>query len=167
MKKASDLVQGFFETYGIQDDKNYAGFMAAWKDIIGERLASHSRPSDVKAGTLIVAVDHPGWMTHIRMAERETIKKIQKRFPLLGVANLAFQLVDHLPPPSRGKTAIDQAEFSRAQAPISDFLNASANENDEINAEKASDIIGPPTDKSNFLSAMAKLRSAMEKKSSG
>jgi hypothetical protein len=161
MKKAGDLVEGFFETFGIRDDKNYAGFIAAWTDIIGERLATHSRPSDIKGQVLIVAVDHPGWMTHIRMAEREVIKKIQKRFPQLAIISVAFQLVDKLPPPSRGKKAIDQAERDGGASE-----KPSADQPDNIDPSDAKEIVHEEavTDKAVLFSALDRLRVAMEKK---
>jgi hypothetical protein len=152
MKKAGDLVQGFFETYGLTDDKNYLGFMAAWKDIIGDKLAVHSRPSDIRSGTLIVAVDHPGWMTHIRMAERDTLRRIKKRFPQLEISNLAFQLVDRLPPPSQSRQAIERAEQP-------------APEPDETPNPTVPDA--PATgDRQSLFSALDRLRDAMEKKDS-
>lgn len=160
MKKAGELVQGFFETYGIRDDKNYAGFMAAWTDIIGERLATHSRPSDIKGQVLIVAVDHPGWMTHIRMAEREVIRKIQKRFPQLGIITVAFQLVDKLPTPSRSRQAIEQAE-----KPVDKMPGTNAEVDAASSVDEPENQIQPTeTDRSTLFTALDRLKAAMEKR---
>jgi hypothetical protein len=158
MKKAGDLVQGFFDTFGIRDDKNYAGFMAAWTDIIGERLATHSRPSDIKGQVLIVAVDHPGWMTHIRMAERETVRRIQKRFPQLNVVSLAFQLVDSLPQPTRVRQVMETSRTEQGINPDKEVPNYDTMLKEE---EK------PAEDKTVLFSALDRLKAAMQKHDAG
>jgi hypothetical protein len=159
MKKAGDLVQGFFDTYGIRDDKNYAGFMAAWTDIIGEKLATHSRPSDIKGQVLIVSVDHPGWMTHIRMAERETVRRIQMRFPQLHVVSLAFLLVDALPPPGGVRKAMAEAQKTVPAVPGQDTENVPENDNGESGK--------PDMDKTVLFSALDRLKAAMQKHDAG
>ncbi len=161
MKKASDLVEVFFETYGIRDEKNYAGFMAAWTDIIGPDIASHSRPHDIRAQVLLVAVDHPGWMTRIRFSEQTIIKNIQKRFPQLGIINIAFQLVDKLPPPLRSKTVIEQA----IKEPFCEEAVPEPTEIQQFEVTIHEEEISSSTDKTKLFSALSRLRSAMEKRS--
>jgi hypothetical protein len=159
MKKAGDLVQGFFDTIGIRDDKNYAGFMAAWTDIIGEKLATHSRPSDIKGQVLIVAVDHPGWMTHIRMAEGETVRRIQMRFPQLNVVSLAFLLVDALPPPGGVRKAL--AEAQKTSPAAHEEERAPAQEHVRLEQDKTIEK------KTELFSALDRLKAAIQKHNAG
>ena len=100
MKKVGDALEGFFETYGIADEKNYFGFVGSWNKLIGNELACHSRPSDIRGTVLIISVDHPGWMTRIRFEEKKLLKKIRQAFPQLGITALGYNLVDKLPKPA-------------------------------------------------------------------
>jgi hypothetical protein len=153
MKKAGDLLPGYFETYGIKDEKNYSGFVIAWNELIGNDLASHCRPLDIRGTVLIVAVDHPGWMTRIQFDERKILKKVQKRFPQIEVTSLAFSLVKELPKPV--KTFVTK--------PVEKPENTSADLEENLgNAKKSGESKDDPAI---LFSALEKLKKAMDKKS--
>lgn len=107
MQKASDLVQSFYKHFDIRDDKGYSGFFKAWRELVGENLAGHCQPADIRKGMLIVRVDHPGWMQEMKLVEKQVLKTIQKQFPSLEIRRLAFRFESYDQPADVAKTGIE------------------------------------------------------------
>lgn len=99
MKKASDLLNDFFNIYGINDEKGYAEFFNAWVRIAGPKLSAHARAQDVRRGALIIEVNHPGWMQMLEFKKKHILKQIQKEFPKLEINRLQIRIVDNFTPP--------------------------------------------------------------------
>lgn len=163
MKKIGDALDGFFETYGILDEKNYLGFVGSWNKIIGQDLACHSRPTDIRGTVLIIAIDHPGWMTRIRFEERKILRKIKHSFPQLGISALGFNLVEKLPKP----TAIVK-EVQESGQHEENLLKGSEEAVDKLKifSEKSPDTLNVETvSPAEFLQALKNLKNAMADKS--
>jgi len=165
MKKISEALDGFFETYGIVDDKNYFGFVGSWNKLIGQDLACHSRPGDIRGTVLIISVDHPGWMTRMRFEEKKLLKKIRQAFPQLGITTLGYHLVDKLPKaaPLRKEEAVT-SEFS-------DSLGVSGEQDVDKSKIFFEDHSVTPTPNNvspeDFLESLKNLKKAMAAKSRG
>jgi len=159
MKRVGDDLPGFLEVIGIRDEKNYGGFVSAWKELIGEELSWHSRPVDIKGTLLLVAVDHPGWMTRIRFAENSLLTRLHQRFPQLGITSLAFSLVKELPSRARAvETQVPQQEATEK-------ANSSPNTSDAEKAGSAPDETVPDPEKpAELFAALGRLRDAIRKK---
>ncbi len=50
-----------------------------WPEIVGERVAQHTKPRYVERGTLLVVVDSPTWMTQLAFLKPEILRKIAAR----------------------------------------------------------------------------------------
>lgn len=55
---------------------------------MGKKLYGHTKLIDIKNKSLVVVVDHPGWLQIVKLNERIIIKKIQKMFPQLSVKSM-------------------------------------------------------------------------------
>ena len=163
MKKIGDELEGFFESFGIKDEKNYLGFIGAWNSLIGQDLSGHCRPTDIRGTVLLVAVDHPGWMTRIRFEEKKMLKKIRQTFPQLGINALGFILVEKLPKPAH----ISLSEIEKAIEP--NFLGISSGQVVDTNLDPRELLaIQEPATENNdndFHQALKKLKAAMSRKS--
>lgn len=47
-----------------------------WAEVVGPEVAPHARPTGIDAGCLRVAVDGPGWASHLRWAETEILARL-------------------------------------------------------------------------------------------
>ena len=114
MRKADDLVQRFLDSIGQSDGSAYVGLFGSWKPIVGERVAAHSQPVDLRGHTLIVEADHPGWVQMVMMRRDRIISELTRRFPELGITGLAVRVADR-----PGQTASDreQPESAPPRAP--------------------------------------------------
>lgn len=88
----------------------------AWRETVGD-LASHCVLRDLTAGSLLVDVDHPGWMQLFQMKQEEILQKLRRRFPDVPMKTWRVRLVESLAGPKLEKE-ISQAEpeFAPTQA---------------------------------------------------
>lgn len=78
--KAADEAQG------------WARFFSSWSSSVGERLAAHSRPVDVRNGIVLVEAEHPGWIQLLQLKQESLLAQLKKAFPDLGIRGIAFRL---------------------------------------------------------------------------
>ena len=48
-----------------------SGLEHRWAEVVGEQVASHTRPVRVRGGTLLVSVDDPAWASELRWMTEE------------------------------------------------------------------------------------------------
>jgi len=62
------------------------------KSYTGENLYYHSKIIDCKNGSLLIEVDHPGWIQLFRMSEKFILRGFKRLMPSLGITSLAYRL---------------------------------------------------------------------------
>jgi hypothetical protein len=92
IKDVSALLSAFFDADHIRKGEEAAGFFSSWPQIVGPRLAAHSRIADVDKGILIIEAEHPGWIQLLQLRQSAVLEHISKRFPELGLRGVAFRL---------------------------------------------------------------------------
>ncbi|MCL1817555.1 MAG: DUF721 domain-containing protein [Spirochaetaceae bacterium] len=93
MDKAGDILKEFFSTLNLEKGEKYAALFSSWRKIAGEDIAAHSRVADLRKGTLIVELDHPGWMQMLRIQHDEILGKLSAKYPSLGIRSVQGRLV--------------------------------------------------------------------------
>jgi len=86
------LLAAFFDEEKLRRGGRFAEFFGSWKAIAGERLAAHSRISDIDKGLLIVEAEHPGWIQLLQLRQSEILGAATQRFPELGLRGILFRL---------------------------------------------------------------------------
>ena len=81
MRRVGDLLKEYLRHRGWLSASPWQPLFAGWPQIVGEGLAAHSRLSDVKAGILVVEVDHPGWIQMARMRQDRILAAARKAAP--------------------------------------------------------------------------------------
>lgn len=51
---------------GGPTSQTMAGLERRWAEVVGDQVASHTRPVRVRRGTLLVSVDDPAWASELR-----------------------------------------------------------------------------------------------------
>ena len=89
MARAGDilntLLNGLIEKNKLEEGSEYYKFVSSWEKIIGQNMVGHTKIIDLKKGTLLVAVDHRGWIQMVRMKEKAMIKLIEQTYPSLEI----------------------------------------------------------------------------------
>lgn len=61
---------------GGPDTGALAAVFAGWDALVGPGVAAHARPVTLAGGTLVVAVDQPGWATQLRFLEADLLARL-------------------------------------------------------------------------------------------
>ena len=92
MKKAGDILKAALGDGQAQHPQKWASFFGGWSVIAGEDLAAHSKVIDVRRGTALVEVDHPGWMQVFQLKHSSILRAIKKRYPELDIKDIRCYL---------------------------------------------------------------------------
>lgn len=95
MRRVDELIQRFLDSVGQSEEgSQYVGLFRSWQPIVGERIAAHAQPVDVRGHSLIVEADHPGWVQMVMMKRSQIIREIGRRYPQLSITGLTVRVVD-------------------------------------------------------------------------
>jgi predicted nucleic acid-binding Zn ribbon protein len=64
-----------------------------WRDIVGETIALHSFPEEIKNGKLYVKVDNPIWHQQLDVLKEELREKIESKLETPGFEKIVFRSI--------------------------------------------------------------------------
>lgn len=82
-----------FATGRFGDRAQVAQLWGLWKDIVGETIASHSFPEEIKNGKLYIKVDNPVWHQQLDLLKEELQQKIESKLEVPGFEKIVFRSV--------------------------------------------------------------------------
>ncbi len=99
----TDVLEGILSDVGRRKMEESFVILERWKSIItsiksfvnpncGESMYLHSRILDVKNGTIILQVDHPGYIQLFETHKKYILKGIQMKIPQIKVENISYRL---------------------------------------------------------------------------
>lgn len=78
---------------GIEADLWQNELVEAWPELVGEQLATKTRPDRVLNGTLVVFVTHSVWLNELsRYGKKQMLDRVQDRFGRQRVRSIRLQL---------------------------------------------------------------------------
>jgi len=92
-RKASEVITSLFSGFDSAGMRQSNSFVKSWKEIVGDKIAAHSRIIDVDRGTIIVEVDHPGWSQQIQFCKKQIIYGLSRNYPDLQIKNVIMRVV--------------------------------------------------------------------------
>jgi len=92
MRKVDDLLQQFLDRIGQSDGAPYVGLFRGWREIVGDRIADHAEPVDIRGSALIVEADHPGWVQMVMMSQTRILRQLKRRYPQLGITGMHIRV---------------------------------------------------------------------------
>lgn len=114
IRKAGELVERLMGPKAADEAQGWARFFSSWNSSVGERLAAHSRPVDVRNGIVLVEAEHPGWIQLLQLKQESLLAQLKKAFPDLGIRGIAFRLQGsggrEIAPPPDAKSGAEAAE---------------------------------------------------------
>lgn len=117
-KKASDIVNALFQGFNDSGMQQASSFMRSWREVVGDKIASHSRVIDVDKGCIVVEVDHPGWSQQILFIKKRAIDQLSRSFPELGIRNMAIRVVSECKTPYKRQEAAVGSGLPRASGSV-------------------------------------------------
>ncbi|MDQ7795497.1 MAG: DUF721 domain-containing protein [Spirochaetia bacterium] len=97
VKKAGEILSRFFDEKTLRSATQFESFRASWKNIVGQRLADHSKPKSILRRTLLISADHAGWIQLLQIDQERILQRIAKNFPELEITSLAFTVEEAAP----------------------------------------------------------------------
>ena len=91
-KKVRDILPEVMKGLGLDVKIREAQLIQQWREVVGETVASRSRPGTVRRGVLLVEAKNNAWMQEIRFHQSEILKRIQEQFPELQIKGLRLVL---------------------------------------------------------------------------
>lgn len=97
MKKAGDILNSILGQQEAAIAKNWSTFFRGWQSVAGDDLAAHSVVRDVKQGSVLVEVDHPGWLQMFQLKKSQILKTIKNQYPELDIRDIRCFLMKETP----------------------------------------------------------------------
>ncbi len=116
-RKASDVITALFNGFDPANMEKANAFSRSWRDLVGEKIAAHSRVVDVDRGAVIVEVDHPGWSQQIHFRKAAVLSALSRGYPDLGIKALVIRVV-----------AEREVTYSRPTTPVGEGLSRAQEE---------------------------------------
>jgi predicted nucleic acid-binding Zn ribbon protein len=76
----SRLIKGALQQYGLHDRLEERAALLRWREIVGEKIADHSRAVDLVDGVLVLEADHGAWRQELTMLVPMIINKFNAMF---------------------------------------------------------------------------------------
>ncbi len=73
------VVQRVLREYNFTEDIDAYRVFSLWKDIVGEKMADHTKPVRINERVLYVEVDDPLWLTQLKYMKVDILNKIDMR----------------------------------------------------------------------------------------
>ncbi len=65
----------------------------AWQDILEQQELKHVKLVGPREGNLLVSVDSPAWLYHLRMRKAKILKQLQEKIP--EIKDITFKVGEH------------------------------------------------------------------------
>ena len=95
MRSADELIRRYLDSIGAIDGPDYVGLFTTWADIVGQRIADHAQPVDIRGETVVIEADHPGWIQMVLMEKERIVRELRRRFPDLAITGISVRTAYH------------------------------------------------------------------------
>jgi hypothetical protein len=82
------LLDSMFRDLGISDRIRLEQLKRRWRKIFSGSLSMHTSPAELKENRLVIAVDSPAWLQHLKFLNKEILAKISA----YGIKSIQFRL---------------------------------------------------------------------------
>jgi len=76
LKPIRPVLDIMFRDLGITERIKLDTIQRRWSEVFSGSLAEHTAPVDLKEGMLVVAVDSPAWLQHLRFMKKDITAKL-------------------------------------------------------------------------------------------
>jgi len=92
-RPVAELLEKVMRNLGLSERLNEAQILGAWKEIVGDFIASHSCPSRLRDGVLYVQVIQPTVHYELdRIWKPQIVKKLKARFGAKVIREVKFRV---------------------------------------------------------------------------
>lgn len=78
MESLAAILPGLMRRMGLEESAKGWRAVEGWPEIAGKRIASHSRATSFREGTLTVEVEGSAWMHELGFLKRELVRRLDQ-----------------------------------------------------------------------------------------
>jgi predicted nucleic acid-binding Zn ribbon protein len=71
-----DVLTAFLKSAGLEKVVKAQSVLQKWKDIVGEGIAKHTEPREIKDGVLFLKVENAAWRSQLFALKDDLVRKI-------------------------------------------------------------------------------------------
>jgi predicted nucleic acid-binding Zn ribbon protein len=94
MIKIGDLLKEYMRERGWLEGNPYEPLFREWERIAGKSLAEHARLVDVQNKTLLIEVDHPGWLQMLQLRKKGLLEAARRTAPQVSLEDIKVRVGD-------------------------------------------------------------------------
>lgn len=91
----ADILGQLFKGSQWESQAKRYHLFSRWEEIVGHKVATHSKPEIWRGNILTVAVSSSSWLTELRMMEQDILEKIEATYPDLKIKRIQWKLWGH------------------------------------------------------------------------
>jgi hypothetical protein len=76
LQSISPVLDAMFRDLGISERIKLDTIHRRWSEVFSGALAEHTAPVDLKEGVLVIAVDSPVWLQHLKFMKKDIAAKL-------------------------------------------------------------------------------------------
>ena len=89
----NELVPAVMKRLGLEQRLQQSQVFYLWPNIVGPDIARHTQPVSLRAGLLVVAVDHPVWLQELVRYDKPVIlQKVRERVGKKVIRDICFRI---------------------------------------------------------------------------
>lgn len=73
---ADQILQGLIAQYGLEGPMAEHRLREHWAEVVGDQIASHAQPDQIRFRKLYLAVDSPAWMQELAFLKPTLMEKV-------------------------------------------------------------------------------------------
>jgi hypothetical protein len=132
-----------FRDLGISERIRLSNLQRRWNDIFSGPLAGHTAPVDLREGMLIVAVDSPAWLQHLKFMKKDILEKLKD--PAVKDIKLRHGSIHQKTETSKSILDLEAPVFRKLTAGETESINDAVT---EIEDDELKDIVRKALEKS-------------------
>jgi hypothetical protein len=86
------ILKGLAQSFGWEKGIAAAMLETRWAEVVGEAIASHTHPEEIRFDTLHIVVDSAVWMHELSFLKKALIEKINRVLGKNGIRNVHFKI---------------------------------------------------------------------------
>jgi hypothetical protein len=114
-KLLRSILEDTLKSLGIKTTMKGYSLWGAWREIVGDPIASNAQPSTIRNRILFIEVSHPTWIQQLQFLKPTLLEKINRFLEEPFIHDIRFRLgkIPPLPPSSIKDSAWHEVELER------------------------------------------------------
>ena len=88
----SDVLKNVVEGLTRAKKKEIFKIASAWPSVVGKKLSRHTRPAQLRKGTLLILVEDSAWFYQINLQKEELLGALKKKIGADKIQKMQFRI---------------------------------------------------------------------------